>query len=261
VSNRTIEKALKDRPQRLAGKVAVVTGGSKGIGAEIARRLAAEGASVVVNYLGDREGADRVSADIAAAGGKATVVQGNVAKAEDVERIFSAAAINYGRVDILVNNAGVYKFGAIEEITEGEYRRHFDTNVLGLLLATKAAVSQFGPEGGSIVNIGSVASRQTPAGASIYTATKGAVDAITRTLSKELGPRKIRVNSINPGGVETPGTHAADLVGNDFEANMIGMTPLGRFGRPDDIAPVAAFLASDDARWITGETIVVSGGM
>jgi 3-oxoacyl-[acyl-carrier protein] reductase len=261
MSNRTIEKTLKDRPQRLSGKVAVVTGGSKGIGAEIARRLASEGASVVVNYSGDREGADKVSADIAAAGGRATVVQGNVAKAEDVERIFSAAAINYGKVDILVNNAGVYKFGAIEEITEGEYRRHFDTNVLGLLLATKAAVSQFGPEGGSLVNIGSVASRQTPAGASIYTATKGAVDAITRTLSKELGPRKIRVNSINPGGVETPGTHAADLIGNDFEANMIGMTPLGRFGRPDDIAPVAAFLASDDARWITGETIVVSGGM
>jgi 3-oxoacyl-[acyl-carrier protein] reductase len=261
MSNRTIEKTLKDRPQRLSGKVAVVTGGSKGIGPEIARCLASEGASVVVNYSGDREGADRVSADIAAAGGKATVVQGNVAKAEDVERIFSAAAINYGKVDILVNNAGVYKFGAIEEITEGEYRRHFDTNVLGLLLATKAAVSQFGPEGGSIVNIGSVASRQTPAGASIYTATKGAVDAITRTLSKELGPRKVRVNSINPGGVETPGTHAADLIGNDFEANMIGMTPLGRFGRPDDIAPVAAFLASDDARWITGETIVVSGGM
>jgi 3-oxoacyl-[acyl-carrier protein] reductase len=261
MSNRTIEKTPKDRPQRLSGKVAVVTGGSKGIGAEIARCLASEGASVVVNYSGDREGADRVSADIAAAGGKATVVQGNVAKAEDVERIFSAAAINYGKVDILVNNAGVYKFGAIEEITEGEYRRHFDTNVLGLLLATKAAVSQFGPEGGSIVNIGSVASRQTPAGASIYTATKGAVDAITRTLSKELGPRKVRVNSINPGGVETPGTHAADLIGNDFEANMIGMTPLGRFGRPDDIAPVAAFLASDDARWITGETIVVSGGM
>lgn len=261
MSNRTIEKALNDRPQRLFGKVAIVTGASKGIGAEIARRLASEGASVVVNYSRDREGADKVSADIAAAGGIATVVQGNVAKAEDVERIFSAAAINYGKVDILVNNAGVYKFGTIEEITEGEYRRHFDTNVLGLLLATKAAVSQFGPEGGSIVNIGSVASRQTPAGASIYTATKGAVDAITRTLSKELGPRKIRVNSINPGGVETPGTHAADLIGNDFEANMIGMTPLGRFGRPDDIAPVAAFLASDDARWITGETIVVSGGM
>jgi 3-oxoacyl-[acyl-carrier protein] reductase len=261
MSNGTIEKVLKDRPQRLSGKVAVVTGASKGIGAEIARRLAAEGASVVVNYAGDREGADKVSADIAAAGGKATVVQGNVAKAEDVERIFSVAATTYGKVDILVNNAGVYKFGAIEEITEGEYRRHFDTNVLGLLLATKAAVSQFGPEGGSIVNIGSVASRQTPAGASIYTATKGAVDAITRTLSKELGPRKIRVNSINPGGVESPGTHAADLIGNDFEANMIGMTPLGRFGRPDDIAPVAAFLASDDARWITGETIVVSGGM
>lgn len=260
MSNNTIDKARKDRPQRLSGKVAVVTGASKGIGAEIARRLAAEGASVVVNYAGDRSGAESVLGDITAAGGKAVAVQGNVAKPDDVERIFSAANA-YGKVDILVNNAGVYKFGAIEEVTESEYRRHFDTNVLGLLLVTKAAVSQFGPEGGSIVNIGSVASRQTPAGASIYTATKGAVDAITRTLSKELGPRKIRVNSINPGGVETPGTHAADLVGNAFEANMIGMTPLGRFGQPDDIAPVVAFLASDDARWITGEIIVVSGGM
>ncbi|MDI4231792.1 glucose 1-dehydrogenase [Bradyrhizobium sp. Arg237L] len=261
MSNRTIEDALKDRPQRLSGKVAVVTGASKGIGAEIARRLAAEGASVVVNYASDRDGADKVVADIAATGGKATVVQGNVARAEDVERIFATAATAYGKVDILVNNAGVYKFGTIQEVSESEYRRHFDTNVLGLLLATKAAVSQFGPEGGSIVNIGSVASRQTPAGASIYTATKGAVDAITRTLSKELGTRKIRVNSLNPGGVETPGTHAADLIGNESEKNMIGMTPLGRFGQPGDIAPVAAFLVSDDARWITGETIVVSGGM
>lgn len=216
---------------------------------------------MIVNYASDREGAEKVAEDIAAAGGKATALQGSVAKAEDVERIFATAAMAYGNVDILVNNAGVYKFGTIEEVSESEYRRHFDTNVLGILLATKAAVSQFGPEGGSIVNIGSVASRQTPAGASIYTATKGAVDAITRTLSKELGPRKIRVNSINPGGVETPGAHAADLIGNEFEKNMIGMTPLGRFGQPDDIAPVAAFLASDDARWISGETIVVSGGM
>lgn len=261
MSNRINSKARTEFAQRLAGKVAVVTGASKGIGAEIARRLAAEGASVVVNYAGDREGADKVVADITMTGGKATAVQGNVAKAEDVERIFSTAATAYGNADILVNNAGVYKFGAIEDVTESEYRRHFDTNVLGLLLVTKAAVSQFGSEGGSIVNIGSVASRQTPAGASIYTATKGAVDAITRTLSKELGPRKIRVNSINPGGIETPGTHTADLIGNDFEANMIRMTPLGRFGQPDDIAPVAAFLASDEARWITGETIVVSGGM
>lgn len=261
MSDRTIEKTLKNPPQRLAGKVAVVTGASKGIGAEIARRLAADGASVVVNYASDRSGAENVAADIVAAGGQATVAQGNVAKAEDVERIFSTEARHYGTVDVLVNNAGVYKFGAIEEVTESEYRRQFDTNVLGLLLATKAAVSQFGPAGGSIINIGSVASRQTPAGASIYTATKGAVDAITRTLSKELGSRKIRVNSINPGGVETPGAHMADLIGNDFEANMIAITPLGRFGQPDDVAPVAAFLASDDARWISGETIVVSGGM
>ncbi len=261
MSNRTIEKTKNDQSQRLFGKVAVVTDESKGIGAEIARRFAAEGAFVVVNYAGDRSGAENDLSDIAAMGGKAIAVQGNVAKSEDIERIFSAAANAFGHVDILVNNAGVYKFGAIDEVSESEYRRHFDTNVLGLLFATKAAVSQFGSRGGSIINIGSVSSRQTPAGASIYTATKGAVDAITRTLSKELGARKIRVNSINPGGVETPGTHAADLIGNAFEANMIGMTPLGRFGRPDDIAPVAAFLASDEARWITGETIVVSGGM
>lgn len=256
-----VASTSKDRAQRLVGKVAIVTGGSKGIGAEIARQFAAEGASVVVNYASDRSGAENVVATITAEGGKAIAVQGNVAKSEDIERMFSTAADAYGTVDILVNNAGVYKFGTIEEVEETEYRRHFDTNVLGLLLATKAAVAQFGPAGGSIVNIGSVASRQMPAGASIYTATKGAVDAITRTLSKELGPRKIRVNSINPGGVETPGAHAADLIGNEFEANMIGMTPLGRFGQPDDIAPVAVFLASDDARWITGETIVVSGGM
>lgn len=261
MSNRTMARSQSDHEQRLSGKVAVVTGASKGIGAEIARRLAAEGASVVVNYAGDRSGAENVVSDIAATGGKAIAVQGNVSKPDDIERIFSTATKFFGNVDILVNNAGVYKFGTIDEVTESEYRRHFDTNVLGLLLAAKAAVSQFGPQGGSIINIGSVASRQNTAGAAIYNATKGAVDAITRTLSKELGPRKIRVNSINPGGVETPGTHAADLIGNAFETNMIGMTPLGHFGRPDDIAPVAAFLASDDARWITGETIVMSGGM
>ncbi len=261
MTTQNIEIAATNPSRKLAGKVAVVTGASKGIGAEIARNLAAEGAAVVVNYASGRDGADKVVASIVAAGGKATSVQGDVAKSADVAGIFAVAAKSFGKVDILVNNAGVYRFGTIEEVSEDEYRRQFDINVLGLLLATKAAVAQFGPDGGSVINIGSVASRQTPAGASIYVATKGAVDAITRVLSKELGHRNIRVNAINPGGVETEGTHAAGLIGNDFEANMIGQTPLGRFGQPNDIAPVAAFLASDDSRWVTGETLVVSGGM
>ena len=246
---------------KLTGKVAVVTGASKGIGAEIARRLAAEGAAVVVNYASSREGADKVVAEIVGAGGKAVAVQGNVATAADVNRIFAEAKSAFGKVDILVNNAGVYRFNTIEEVTEDEFHRQFDTNGLGLLLATKAAVAQFGPDGGSVINIGSVASRQTPPGASIYVATKGAVDAITRGLAKELGPRKIRVNSINPGGVETEGTHAAGIIGRDFEEQMVQQTPLGRIGQPSDIAPVAVFLASDDSRWVTGETLVVSGGM
>jgi 3-oxoacyl-[acyl-carrier protein] reductase len=246
---------------KLTGKVAVVTGASKGIGAEIARRLAAEGAAVVVNYASSREGADKVVADIAGAGGKAVTVQGNVATAADVNRIFAEAKSAFGRVDILVNNAGVYRFTTIEEVTEDEFHRQFDTNVLGLLLVTKAAAAQFGPDGGSVINIGSVASRLTPPGASIYAATKGAVDAITRVLAKELGPRKIRVNAINPGGIETEGTHAAGIMGSDFEAQMVQQTPLGRIGQPSDIGPVAVFLASDDSRWVTGETLVVSGGM
>ncbi len=261
MSNRTLPQATKDRVGKLVGKVAVVTGASKGIGAEIARSLAAEGAAVVVNYASSREAADKVVADIEVKGGKATAAQGNIANPADVENLFATAVATYGKLDILVNNAGVYKFGSIEEISENEYRRHFDINVLGLLLATKAAVAQFGPKGGSIINIGSVASRQTLPGMSIYVATKGAVDAITRSLAKELGPRKIRVNAINPGGVETEGTHAADLIGNDHEAKLISLTPLGRFGQPDDIAPVAVFFASDDSHWVTGETLFVSGGM
>ena len=246
---------------KLAGKVAVVTGASKGIGAEIARRLAAEGAAVVVNYASSREAAEKVVADIVGAGGKAVAVQGNVAAATDVDRIFVQAKSAFGKVDILVNNAGVYRFAAIEEVTEEEFRRQFDTNVLGLLLATKAAVAQFGPDGGSVINISSVVSRLTPPGSSIYTATKGAVDAITRVLAKELGSRKIRVNAINPGGVETEGTHAAGIIGSDFEAGMVQQTPLGRIGQPGDIAPVAVFLASGDSYWVTGETLVVYGGM
>ena len=196
---------------KLTGKVAVVTGASKGIGAEIARRLAAEGAAVVVNYASSREGADKVVADIEGAGGKAVAVQGNVATAADVNRIFAEAKSAFGTVDILVNNAGVYRFNTIEEVTEDEFHRQFDINVLGLLLATKAAVAQFGPDGGSVINISSVVSRLTPPGASIYAGTKAAVDAITRVLAKELGPRKIRVNAINPGGVETEGTHTAGI--------------------------------------------------
>lgn len=246
---------------KLTGKVAVVTGASKGIGAGIARRLAGEGAAVVVNYATSREGADKVVADIVGAGGRAVAVQGNVATAADADRIVAEANSAFGKIDILVNNAGVYRFTAIEEVTEEEFHRQFDTNVLGLLLATKAAAARFGDEGGSVINIGSVVSRLTPPGSSIYTATKGAVDAITRVLAKELGPRKIRVNAINPGVVETEGTHAAGISGSEFEAHAVRQTPLGRVGQPDDIAAVAVFLASDDARWVTGETLVVSGGM
>jgi 3-oxoacyl-[acyl-carrier protein] reductase len=246
---------------KLTGKVAVVTGASKGIGAEIARRLAAEGAAVVVNYARDHEGADKVVDDVMGAGGKAVAVQGSVAKSADVNRIFAQAKSTFGTVDILVNNAGVYQFGGIEEVTEDEFHRQFDTNVLGLLLATKAAVAQFGAEGGSVINIGSAASRVTPPSSSIYTATKAAVDAITRVLAKELGPRKIRVNSINPGVVETEGTHTAGVIGSDFEAGAVQRTPLGRTGQPSDIAPIAVFLASDDSHWVTGETLAVSGGL
>jgi 3-oxoacyl-[acyl-carrier protein] reductase len=246
---------------KLTSKVAVVTGASKGIGAEIARRLAAEGAAVVVNYASSRDGADKVVADILGTGGKAVAVQGSVATEADVTRLFAEAKRAFGTVDILVNNAGVYRFNTIEEATEGEFRRQFDINVLGLLLATKAAVAQFGPDGGSVINISSVASRLSAPGTSIYTGTKAAVDAITRVLAKELGPRKIRVNAIKPGGVETEGTHTAGIIGSDFEAQMVQQTPLGRLGQPGDIAPVAVFLASDDSRWVTGETLAVSGGM
>jgi 3-oxoacyl-[acyl-carrier protein] reductase len=244
---------------KLTGKVAVVTGGSKGIGAEIARELAANGAAVVVNYASDREGAAKVVADIDGAGGRAVAVHGNVAKSEDVDRLFAEAKSAFGTVDILVNNAGVYQFGAIEEVTEDEFHRHFNTNVLGLLLATKSAVAQFGPQGGSVINIGSAISRLTPPGTTIYTATKASVDAITRVLAKELGPRKVRVNAINPGVVATEGT--AGLIDDDFNVQAVKQTPLGRMGQPNDIAPVAVFLASDDSHWVTGETLVVSGGL
>ena len=248
--------------RRLSGKTAVVTGASKGIGAGIAKGLAAEGAAVVVNYASSKDGADRVVADIKAKGGKAIAVRGDVAKAADVEKIFAETKQAFGRLDILVNNAGVYNsLLPLEEVTEEDFHRHFNINVLGLLLATKEAAKLFGDEGGSVINIGSVASDLASPNTVVYTATKGAVDAVTRVPAKELGPRKIRVNSINPGGVETEGTHTAGVIGSDFEKQLVAQTPLGRTGQPDDIAPVAVFLASDESRWVTGDTLAVSGGL
>jgi 3-oxoacyl-[acyl-carrier protein] reductase len=245
---------------RLSGKAAVVTGASKGIGAGIAKALAAEGAAVVVNYASSKEGAEKVVAEIRAKGGKAVAVQGDVAKAADVKRLFAEAKHAFGRLDILVNNAGVYNLQPLEALSEEEFHRHFNTNVLGLLLATQEAVTHFG-EGGSIINIGSVITSINPPNSVVYTAAKGAVDAVTRVLAKEFGPRKIRVNSINPGVVETEGTTAAGVIGSEFEKQFIALTPLGRTGQPDDIAPVAVFLASDESRWVTGDTLVVSGGL
>ena len=243
----------------LKGKVAVVTGASKGIGAAIAKGLSAAGAAVVVNYSSSKEGADRVVADINANGGKAIAVKGDVAKAADMRRLFDETEKAFGTLDVLVNNAGVYKFLPLEDITEDEFHREFNINVLGTILATKEAVKHFGPNGGSVINISSIASAGEPT-AAIYSGTKGAVDAITRGLAAELGPRKIRVNAIAPGGVETEGTHSAGIVGSDFEKTMIAGTPLGRFGQPDDIARIAVFLASDDFAWLTGERLTASGG-
>lgn len=245
---------------KLTGKVAVVTGASKGIGAGIARELAAEGAAVVVNYASSKEDADKVVDEISEHGGRALPVQGNVAKKTDVARIFAEAKGAFGQIDILVNNAGVYDFKPLEEITEDEFHRQFNINVLGLLLTTQEAAKHFGTEGGNVINVSSVASSATPPNSAIYTGTKGAVDAITRALAKELGPKKIRINAVNPGGVETEGFHASGLAGGDFEKQLIAQTPLGRFGQPQDIAPVVAFLASSESEWITGETIRVAGG-
>jgi 3-oxoacyl-[acyl-carrier protein] reductase len=244
---------------KLTGKVAVVTGASKGIGGAIAKALAAQGASVVVNYASSREGADKVVAEITAAGGKAVAIRGDVSKAADAKGIIDSAIETYGRLDVLVNNSGVYEFAALDEITEAHFHKHFDINVLGLLLVTQAAAKHLG-EGGSIVNVSSVVTRITPPTTAVYTATKGAVDAITGVLAKELGPRKIRVNSVNPGMVETEGAHAAGVIGSDFETWAISTTPLGRIGQPDDIADVVTFLASDDSRWLTGESLIASGG-
>ena len=244
----------------LKGKVTVVTGASKGIGAGIARSLAAAGAAVVVNYASSKEGAERVVEDIKVKGGKAVLIKADVAKTADVKRLFDETKRVFGRLDVLVNNAGVYHFQPLEDVTEEEFHRQFNTNVLGTILATQEAAKHFGTEGGSVINIGSTASLDAIPTASVYSATKGAVDTFTRVLAAELGPRKIRVNVIAPGGTETEGLHAAGVIGSDFEKATIARTALGRLGQPDDIARVAVFLASDDSAWMTGERLAAAGG-
>jgi 3-oxoacyl-[acyl-carrier protein] reductase len=246
---------------RFTGKVAVVTGASKGIGAGIAKRFAEEGASVVVNYASSADGANRVVDDIVRAGGRAVAIGASVTNEDDVARLFDAVREAFGRVDVLVNNAGIYAPAPLESLSVSEFSRHFDTNVLGLLLATKASLPLFTPAGGSIVNISSVVSTLAPAAAAIYVGTKGAVDSITKSLAKEFAPQKIRVNGVNPGFVITEGTHSAGMAGGEFEAWAIANSPLGRAGQPEDIAAAVAFLASDDASWITGESLRVAGGL
>lgn len=247
--------------KKLAGKVALVTGASKGIGASIAKHLASEGAAVVVNYASSKEGAERVVGEIVSSGGKAIAVQANVAKHTDIERLLAETKKAFGGLDILVNNAGIYEFSALGDVTEEHFHKQFDLNVLGLVLTSKEAAKYFGPAGGSIINISSIASTFATPNASVYSATKVAVDAVTRSLAKELGPRKVRVNAINPGMVETEGVHAAGLTESDFRKQVEAQTPLGRIGQPEDIAPAAVFFASADAAWITGETLVIAGGL
>jgi len=251
---------MSNKTQKLAGKVAVVTGASKGIGASIAKHLAAEGASVVVNYSSSRAGADKVVSEITAQGGKAVAIQANLAQEADITRLFAESQKAFGRLDILVNNAGVYEFLPIENVTAEHYHKQFDLNVLGLLLATREALKHLNGDGGSIINISSVVGVHPLPGGSVYSATKAAVDAVTKSLARELGPRKIRVNSINPGMIETEGVHAAGFSEGDFRKNVEAQTPLGRIGQPQDVATVATFLASSDSGWITGETFLVSGG-
>lgn len=246
---------------KLTGKVAIVTGASKGIGAGIAKQFAADGASVVVNYSSDKTGAEKTVAEIIKAGGKATAVGASVSEASGIDTLFAEAKKAYGTVDILVNNAGVYKFAPLEAITVEDIDFMYNINVKGLLLASKAAAAQFPASGGTIINIGSVASEQTPPASSIYSSTKGAVDTITRVLAKELGPQKIRVNSVNPGPVVTEGFKSAGVQGSEFEKQMVLGTPLGRVGQPEDIATVVSFLASDDAQWITGSILQAAGGL
>jgi 3-oxoacyl-[acyl-carrier protein] reductase len=251
---------MSNHTKKLAGKVAVVTGASKGIGASIAKHLAAEGAAVVVNYASSKAGADTVVDEITAQGGKAVAVQANVARKADIDRLFAETKKAFGAADILVNNAGVYEFGPLEQVTEEHFHRQFNTNVLGLILTTQEALKYFNGDGGSIINISSVVGVNPLPGAAIYSATKAAVDAVTKSLAQELGPKKIRVNSINPGMIETEGVHAAGFIGSDFQKNAVAQTPLGRIGQPQDVATVATFLASADSGWITGETFLVSGG-
>ena len=247
--------------KKLAGKVAVVTGASKGIGASIAKHLAAEGAAVVVNYASSKEGAERVAGEITAKGGRAIAVHADVAKKADIDQLFAESKKAFGKLDILVNNAGIYEFSPLAGVTEEHFHKQFNLNVLGLLLTTQEAVNQFGTTGGSVINISSSASTLTPPNTSVYSATKGAVDAITRSLAKELGPRHIRVNAINPGMVETEGVRAAGLHESEFRKEIESRTPLGRIGQVQDIAPTAVFLASPDSAWITGETFIITGGL
>lgn len=246
--------------KKLAGKVAVVTGASKGIGAAIAKQLASDGAQVVVNYATSRDGANKIVKEITEAGGKAVAAGGSVSNETEVKALFADVGKTYGKIDILINNAGIYNFAPLEQVTADHFRRQYDTNVLGLLLTTQAALPYFPAEGGSVVNVSSIVSAIAPPATSVYSSTKGAVDTITKALAKELAPRKIRVNAINPGFVITEGTHAAGAAGGEFEKLAVAGTPLGRAGQPEDIAPPVAFLASDEAHWITGETIFVSGG-
>jgi 3-oxoacyl-[acyl-carrier protein] reductase len=246
--------------RKLTGKVAVVTGASKGIGASIAKHLAAEGAAVVVNYASSKAGADKVVGEITAQGGKALAVQGSVANRPDMEKLFGETKKAFGHVDILVNNAGIYEFGPFEQISEEHFHKQFNTNVLGLILTTQEALKHFNGDGGSVINISSVVGVNPMPGATVYSATKAAVDAVTKSLARELGPKKVRVNSINPGMIETEGVHAAGFIGSDFQKQAETQTPLGRIGQPQDVATVATFLASGDSGWITGETFMVSGG-
>lgn len=246
--------------KKLSGKVAVVTGASKGIGASIAVHLAAEGAAVVVNYASGKAGAEKVIAEITSSGGKAIAVQADIAKKTDIDRLFVETKTAFDRLDILVNNAGIYEPAPIEKITDEHFHRHFNVNVLGLILAAQKAIEYFDSTGGSIINISSGAGINPVPGFSVYSATKAAVDAITKSLSKELGVRNIRVNSINPGMVETEGVHTAGFLGTDFHKGLLAQTPLGRIGQPGDIAKVAVFLASTDSGWISGETLLVAGG-
>ncbi|MCX6950940.1 MAG: glucose 1-dehydrogenase [Verrucomicrobia bacterium] len=252
---------MSSSTQTLASKTALVTGASKGIGAAIAKHLAAAGASVVVNYASSKAGADKVVAEITAAGGKAVAIAGDVSKPAEITKLLADTKAAFGKLDILVNNAGVYEFGVLEAITPEHFHRQFNINVLGLLLTTQAAVPLFPATGGSVINIGSVVSRITPPASAVYTGTKGAVDAITGVLSKELGAKKIRVNALNPGMVETEGARSAGFIGSDMEKGVVAQTPLGRTGQPADIASIAVFLASDASGWLTGELINAGGGL